>query len=146
MPALGDENIGGLDVAVNDAFAVGGIKRLGNLNGYFEDGLNFHGAAGDAMFECLAVEKFHDDIGFAIFFADIVNRADVGMIERAGGFGFALEALERLRVVRHIIRQKFQRNGAIQARVLSLVHHAHAAATEFFDDAIVRDCAADHGL
>ncbi len=33
MSALGDKNIGGLDVAVNDPFGVGGIERVGNLDG-----------------------------------------------------------------------------------------------------------------
>ena len=32
VATLGDENIGGLDVAVNDAFGVRGVKRIGNLN------------------------------------------------------------------------------------------------------------------
>jgi len=30
---LGDEDVGRLDVAMNNAFAVGGIQRIGNFNG-----------------------------------------------------------------------------------------------------------------
>src|SRR5690242_10965965 len=33
----------------------------------------------------------------------------------------------------------------MQAGVLSLIHHAHAATAEILDDAIVRDCLTDHG-
>ena len=33
VPALGDENVRGLDVAVDDAFGVRGVERIGNLDG-----------------------------------------------------------------------------------------------------------------
>ena len=33
MSPLGHEDIGGFDVAVDDAFGVGGVERIGNLNG-----------------------------------------------------------------------------------------------------------------
>jgi len=32
------------------------------------------------------------------------------------------------------IRQKFERDEAVQARVLGLVHDAHTSTTQFFDD------------
>ena len=33
MTALGDEDVGGLDVAVNDGGGVSGVQRVGKLNG-----------------------------------------------------------------------------------------------------------------
>ena len=79
----------------------------------------------------------------AVLFADVVNGADVGMIERGSGFGFALEAFERLRVVREIVGEEFQGDEAIEARVFGFVDDAHSAAAEFFDDAVMGNCAAD---
>ena len=41
VPASGDKDVGRLDVAVNDAFGMRGIQRLGNLNGKRQQSLGF---------------------------------------------------------------------------------------------------------
>ena len=40
--------------------------------------------------------------------------------------------------------QELQRDQAMQPRVFGLVDHAHPAAAELFDDAVMRDGLADH--
>ena len=40
-------------------------------------------------------------------------------------------------VPRNIVRQELERHEAVQACVFGFVDHTHAAATEFFDDAVV---------
>ncbi len=64
------------------------------------------------MFQRHAVQKLHDDEWTPIVLANFVNGADVGMVEGRGGLAFALEAAERLRVVRHIVGQEFQGDKA----------------------------------
>ncbi len=76
-------------------------------------------------------------------FADVVDGADVGMVERGGGAGFALEAFEGLRIASEIVGEKFERDEAAEAGVFGFVDDAHAAAAEFFDDAVMRDRLAD---
>src|SRR5437879_13358425 len=66
------------------------------------------------------------------------------MIQGRRGLGLALKAGERLRVAGDVFREKFEGDEAMQARVFSLIDHAHAATAEFFDDAVVRDGLADH--
>ena len=144
MAALGDENICGLDVAVDDAFGVGGIECVGDLISYIEDLIERHGAAGDAMFQRLAVEVFHGDEPLAVVFVDFVDGADVGMIQRGGGLGFAFETGQGLRIFGYIVRQEFQGDEAVKFGVFGFVDYAHAAAAEFFDDAVMRDGLADH--
>ena len=53
VAALGDEDVGGLDVAVNDAFGVGGIERVGNLDGQRQNHVQFQRTPGDAMLQRL---------------------------------------------------------------------------------------------
>jgi len=66
------------------------------------------------------------------------------MVERGGRLGFALEAAERLRIASHLIGQEFQRHKAVQPCVFRLVNHAHTAATELLNDAVMRDGLAEH--
>ena len=65
--------------------------------------------------------------------------------------GFQSEAslfgsFEGLRVLRQILRQKFQRDKAAEPRVLRFLDHAHATAAKFFDDAVLRNGLAYQGL
>jgi hypothetical protein len=43
------------------------------------------------------------------------------------------------------IRQKLQRNEAVKGYILCLLNHTHPAATQFLDDAVMRNGLANHG-
>ena len=144
VSALGDENVGGLDVAMDDAFAVRGIERVGDFDGQAEQDVHFERTAGDAMLQGQAVQILHGDEGLAIFLADVVNGADVGMVQRGSGLGLAAETLQSLAVLGDVFREEFQGDEAIEAGVFGLVNDTHAATTQLFDDAVVRDGLADH--
>jgi hypothetical protein len=73
-----------------------------------------------------------------IVLAEFVDDADVGVIERRGGLRFALEAGESVRGVGHVRREEFQRDEAVKGAVFGFIDDAHAAATEFFEDPVVR--------
>jgi hypothetical protein len=81
-----------------------------------------------------------------------VDGANIGVIQRGGGTRFALEALEKLRVLRHFIGKKFEGDLATQARVVGFIDDTHAAATQFAGDCVVRNALSDqrrttcHGL
>ena len=68
--------------------------------------------------------------------ADVVERADVRMIERRDRARFALEAVAELRIGRELRRQNFDRDRAIEARVARPIDFAHAARANERDDFI----------
>ena len=68
----------------------------------------------------------------AIVLADVVNRADVGMVQGGSGLGFAAEALKGLRIVGDVFRKEFQRDKTAEAGVFGLIDHAHPATAELF--------------
>jgi hypothetical protein len=91
------------------------------------------------MLQSFAFEEFHGDEGAALVFANIVNGADIRMIQGGSGFGFATEALESVFVVGEIVGKKFQGDGATEARIFRFVNHTHTTATKHFENAIVGD-------
>src|ERR1700693_6512740 len=108
VASFGYNDVGRLDVAVDDAFRVGDIERVCNFYGEVEEGFCFNRAAADALFQRHAVQEFHGDERVPGVFADVINRADVGMIERRGGFSLTLEALKRICILRDVGREEFQ--------------------------------------
>ena len=52
-----------------------------------------------ALAQRLALQQLGHDVGRALVRADVVDGEDVGVVERAGGPRFLLEAAEALRVV-----------------------------------------------
>src|SRR4029077_4209203 len=75
--------------------------------------------------------------------ADVVDSANVGVIEGRGGLCFALEARDDLRVAGYIVGKKFERDQAMKTSVFGFINHAHASATELLDDAVVGDGLSD---
>jgi hypothetical protein len=62
--------------------------------------------------------------------AEIVNDADVRVVDGGGSAGFTLEALQRSRVVDQFGRQKFEGDKPTQVAILGTVDNAHATAAK----------------
>ena len=97
------------------------------------------------MFQGSPIQEFHDEEGAAVLLADVINGADVGVIQRGSGPRLALETAKRLRVVSNFIGQKLQGHEPVQAGVLGFINHAHSAPAELLNDAVVGDGLADKG-
>ena len=97
------------------------------------------------MLQRLALKQFHGDEGTTFEFSDIVNGADVRMIERGCSARFAAESLDRQSVLGNIVRKEFQRDTPAEPRVFGLIDNAHSAAAEFFLNVVVGNRAASNG-
>src|SRR5215469_2201605 len=93
----------------------------------------------DHVFQGDALEVLHRDKCAAVFLPDVINGADVGMVQRRRRLCLALKAAERRRVFGYFIGQELQGYKAAQPGVFGLIHHSHAASTQFFQDAVIRD-------
>lgn len=144
MSALGDKNVGGLNVAVDDSFGVRGIQSVRNLNPQLQNLLKRQRLAGNAMLQGDTVQILHGDKRLPVLFANLVDGANVGVIQCGCGLSFAFETSESLRVVGNFLWQEFQRHEAMKPGVFCFVDDAHAAAAEFSDDAVVRNRTPDN--
>lgn len=81
------------------------------------------------MLQCLAFQKFHGDEGLALRLADVVNYADIRMIQGRSGTRLSLKAIQCLLIARQLRRQKLERDVATEAGVFGFVNDTHSSAT-----------------
>jgi hypothetical protein len=74
---------------------------------------------------------------------DIVNCANINVLERGGCFGFVHESLLGFRVACEVGREELKGDGAIEPEVLGFVDDAHTATAEVLEDFVVGDRCAD---
>ena len=91
-------------------------------------------AARETLVQRLTIEQFHDEERHGRR-ADVVDRADPGMVERRDRLGLALEALERLRRGR-VGWKDLDGDQPIEARVARAVDLAHATRTQRSEDLV----------
>ena len=146
VAALGDEYVRRFDVAVDDAFFVRCVERVSHFYAQLQQQIHRQRLAPDTMLERLPFEMLHHNEVPAVLLPDLVNRADVRMIQRGSGARLPLKSLQRIGIARQFLGQKLQGDVAAEARVLSLVDDSHSAATEFLDDFVVGNDLAGQNL
>ena len=134
---VGDHDVGGLEVAMDDAFFVRGGERVGESAGDVDDLCGGQAAGRDEAVEGLAFDEFHGEEMDAVGFFDREDGDDVGVIEGGDGAGFALKTGEAVGIARHIGRQNLEGDVAVEFGVGGAIDLAHAAGAEGADDAVV---------
>ena len=60
---------------------MGFIQGIGNLNPQIEQFIRLHRLALDAVVQSLALQVLHDDEGLSFMLTNVVDGADIGMIQ-----------------------------------------------------------------
>ena len=95
----GQEDVLGLQVAVDDAFLVRGGQAEGDLAGDLDGACGRKRAVVEPLAQRLALEQLGDGVSEAVDGAEVVDGQDVGVGERGDRLRLALEAGERRRVL-----------------------------------------------
>ena len=91
----------------------------------------------DSLLQGLPFQQLHDDEGAAIKLGDVVNCADVRVIQSGSSARLSLKTAERQWVMSDPIRQELERHEAVQAGILGFVNHTHSATAQLLDDAVM---------
>src|SRR5580693_8636580 len=126
VTSLGDEDVGRLNVTVNDALPMSCVECVGNFNSDLQDTIQIHWAIANHMLQGCAVKKLHCDEGLAILLVNLVDGADVGMVQSRGGLGFALEPAEGLRVGGNVTGQELKCDETAKFQVNAVVRNGLA--------------------
>jgi hypothetical protein len=135
-PVAGDEEVRGLQVAVNDPRSVGGRETERHL------ACDPHGFPPterllvEARVERTAVEQLRDEERYAIALAEIVQHEKIRMVDPSGGSCFAFEALAGVGVGKRRRRQHLDGDVALDARIVRPVNLAHTSSPDRRDDLV----------
>ena len=103
---------------MDDADSVRGVESVANLRADVGNALRRHRPITDHV-DRRPLDEFHDEESHRLVgvgsrgFADVVQRADMRMVQRRHGPRFALEPLPGLGVVRHVRRQHLDGDRAV---------------------------------
>jgi len=79
-----------------------------------------------------------------VHLVDLVDRGDVGMVERRGCLSFLNEAALALGIGDEVGGKDFEGDLPVELEIHSAVDNAHAAAADLFEDLVVRKGSPDH--
>ncbi len=82
------------------------------------------------LLQVAAVGQSHGEVQLTVDFAGVVDRNDVGMLERRRALGLAQEALAKALVGRVFGCEQLEGNVALQSRVVGAVDDTHPTAAE----------------
>ena len=122
---------------MNDAERVGGLESARRLDHEVESVRGWQRTGAHARAQRLAVDEFRRDEMPAICFADVVNRDDVGMVERRHAPRFPLKAPQTVFVLSEPRRDDLERELAAKPQILGEVHLAHSTSSKAGYDAIM---------
>src|SRR5277367_2488401 len=84
------------------------------------------------------------DVRSSLMLPNVVNCANIRVIQCRSGFRLAAESLRSLRVFCKFFGQELEGDKTIQPDVLGFVNDSHSTVTQFLNDAIMRNGLVNH--
>ncbi len=138
-----EQHVGGLHVAMHETARVGGIEGARHLCEEAYRVRRVQTAALEALSQVTPLDVAHGDEEEVLGRAGLVDRDDVGMVDRRGQLRFAQEAVTKRFVLGEAGSQQLERNPPLEPQILGQVDDAHAAPAQQRLDPIAGELGAD---
>jgi hypothetical protein len=122
---------------VNDVVLVGVRQRFSQLQAIVEYEISGDWAISQLPAKWLSGNQLHDEECAAFGFADLVDGADIRVIQLRGGAGFSQQASLGSRVTNACRRKDLNGNVALQQCVVRAKYLTHSAGANLLDEAIM---------
>jgi hypothetical protein len=121
------------------------VQGIRDLDAQIEYRFDLHRLTRDHVPESLSLQQFHGDETSPIGLVNLVDCADVRVVQRGRSLGFPLETAEGLCVVSEFVRKEFQGDVAAELQVFRLIDHTHTPAADPAENAVMGN-RLPHGL
>jgi hypothetical protein len=135
-PRLGQHHVAGLEVPVDHTVPVGLVQGVRDLGGVAQGLVQGQGTLLEPVVQRLALQVLQDEVVGAVLVSDVVEDADVGMVQRRNGLGLTLEAQAQVGVLGEMLGQHLDGHGAVEAGVPRPVHLAHPPGPQGAEDLV----------
>ena len=129
-PGLGQHDVARFQIAVRHPAAVRLFESFTNLDSVLQNLRHRQRPLAQTVRQSLALQVFHHQVVDAILAADIVQSADVGMVQRRNRARFPIEALLGLGVLGKMRGKNLDGDSSIEPRVPRPIHLSHPARPE----------------
>ena len=123
-------DVGGLQVAMDDAGLVRRFQSVRELRGDGEHLVGRHRSPGDARFQRRTLDQLQHQRPHAAVFLDAVDLCDVRVVERGQQLGLPLEPGQPIGIGGEDVPEQLEGDVAVQPRVAGAIHFAHPARAE----------------
>src|SRR4029077_2004626 len=108
---------------MDDALRMCRVESVGNLDAQIEHRFDLQRLGSDLVPERLPLQQFHGDEAASVGLVNLVDSADVRVVQRGRSLGLPLETAEGLMIVCEFVRKKLQSDVTTKLKVFGLVHH-----------------------
>src|SRR5262245_37720734 len=129
---------------MNDSLPMCGLQSIRHLNRQLQQLVALELFRRDQLLERLALHQLHRNERLSLKFVDIVDGADVGMIERRSRPSLTPKPFQNLLILRQVRWQEFEGDSSPELDVFGLVDHAHATRSKLLKDTVMRNSRTDH--
>ncbi len=132
-----EEDVVGFDVSMQDPALVGEMECPRDFGGKLCGPGRVEPDVRAVRHGRSSLQQFHAEVRMAVVLPDLVDRDDVGMVERGGGFRLGAETFDEIRRREGAAQGDLHRDPAAETSLASLEHQAHSAARDFLREFVV---------